>query len=1270
MKALDSHYLELQFMERVFKLTGNQFQTFFENIFTRKYEDFERIRTYGNRGDGGNDGYNRAGGIYYQVYSPLNPETKDAEAAQKMRVDFEKLYEKWNHLTPIQEFNFLFNDNYTGISIVLAEMLSALEKDYPGISFKIITSEKLQRIFMSLDEASLLALNFNIDTRQALELATSILDRAAIEIERESIGVSRQLLQSCDKLLSSIDSEDAVIRSTILSVKCDQKEEKWGLAESALEKLYSMYPESLQVLIALGELKLALDKYDENLSYLNAAIAIEESNAELKLAILSRKVHLHEQVDKDDDFEKELASTPRMLSSYFRLISLLNFHDGDIETAKLSISQAIQLNPNRFDNYRLELEYNFMEAKGLKEKDLQQVELGKIEVSLNELIENFGGRELLPARTLVYTGRLQADILYLTGEAEKFQEVAFQILLDCQDCYLNKGIEFVLMHIMAGGKVHVETLTALCEYVVNSKSEIGIELSKALVLQFSLNGILYEQGEEFFRTMKCSSIIELIERHRANDAEYLKDFVKSDPEFAVAFLGSAKKYSKEIEDLIDAIEIDEITKEKLKFHLLCESGDLAAAFDIAKTISIDRVGLFEIDHFLEVANKSDAWDLELDLIARVIDIKGNGIPVRFRVSQFNALLKSGKHSEAISIGKDILAMDSSDELLSLNNKKYIFEHVMSACYEKSKYDVSFVDTARELIEVYGERYSGFNTKIGYLPGILCKIGKHEDALVSISNAIVEERGLTQNEYARLFFMVCIEIGNHIDFKGYELESIEAGCFVKMDGDCQWYRVGGEAPLDAVHITPDSHLYQNILDKKPGDSISFISEIEGAEIYESISEVLSLKGYIVMKVRQAFQKLAPKELLPGVHQFTIKEQGGRIDEKHLVQTLESLSSSNDAIFSEYKKSVIPFAFLAVNEGGFIGAIGKILGEQAGYINFSDGSLNDYASQVEKAKELLASEKLVYLDGTSAAFLAEFSIFRKVVSQLPGLKIPQSVVGLLSSLAERFTPTADSPGMISVRKGAIVYSETDSARLERVKSAFLAAINECEDNPGLTVLLSNANKSDDTLENGLPPEFVDASILARRNDGYLITDDQIYLRAAEIVLSYEKIDHISSLALIRAMYELGLISFSNYLEYFGFVSTYRFRFLSISPADITKAILGDGLIQDFRPENLDHFNFPYTLSVEYGVSADELVRVLSNVLFGFLIDDSIPEEIYGRIVLEIMSRLPSDTTKLDVLNLIIKNCEESAKNNQQAATIKTNPEGVRSKLVRLKNTRAFY
>ena len=99
MKDIDKKYLLLQFWDKVHQKSAAEFQSFFEDIMQKAYPTFQKIRPYGKEGDRGNDGYRPDKGIYYQVYSPRNPNEKEAEAAQKFKNNFRfKRENEWNQL--------------------------------------------------------------------------------------------------------------------------------------------------------------------------------------------------------------------------------------------------------------------------------------------------------------------------------------------------------------------------------------------------------------------------------------------------------------------------------------------------------------------------------------------------------------------------------------------------------------------------------------------------------------------------------------------------------------------------------------------------------------------------------------------------------------------------------------------------------------------------------------------------------------------------------------------------------------------------------------------------------------------------------------------------------------------------------------------------------------------------------------------------------------------------------------------------------------------
>ena len=197
MNTLDKHYLSLQFFNKIFKKSGNEFQSFFENIMEKSFLDFQKIRPYGKKGDGGNDGYRKNQGIYYQVYAPNEPKINESKASKKFKEDFEKLQKSgWNEISNIKEYYFVFNDKYNGSTQQLENAVSELEQAYPNIKFRLFLAKNLEEIFFSLDEPSILDLGFNIDSRQSVKNAYAYLDNIKDELDKQIAVYAYKILRN------------------------------------------------------------------------------------------------------------------------------------------------------------------------------------------------------------------------------------------------------------------------------------------------------------------------------------------------------------------------------------------------------------------------------------------------------------------------------------------------------------------------------------------------------------------------------------------------------------------------------------------------------------------------------------------------------------------------------------------------------------------------------------------------------------------------------------------------------------------------------------------------------------------------------------------------------------------------------------------------------------------------------------------------------------------------------------------------------------------
>ena len=141
------------------------------------FDDFQKIRPYGNKGDGGNDGYRKKEGIYYQVYAPKSPQIKEKEASKKLIEDFNKLKKEWNEISKIKKYYFVYNDQYCGTTQLIEETITKLNKENKGIDFDIFLPKILEKVFFSLSEEDIISLGFNIDKREAILNAKRLLEK-------------------------------------------------------------------------------------------------------------------------------------------------------------------------------------------------------------------------------------------------------------------------------------------------------------------------------------------------------------------------------------------------------------------------------------------------------------------------------------------------------------------------------------------------------------------------------------------------------------------------------------------------------------------------------------------------------------------------------------------------------------------------------------------------------------------------------------------------------------------------------------------------------------------------------------------------------------------------------------------------------------------------------------------------------------------------------------------------------------------------------------
>lgn len=140
----------LRFRVHIYEISGNSFQHFVNNLYLNKYPGYKPVKAWGTWGDGGNDGYIKDEGHYFQMYGPeVNSVSSQSphKIVNKAITDFHKLQEKWPNVI---KYHFVFNDRFNGIPSPLEESLRNLQDQHNLSEAKSVSSGQLENDFNAL----------------------------------------------------------------------------------------------------------------------------------------------------------------------------------------------------------------------------------------------------------------------------------------------------------------------------------------------------------------------------------------------------------------------------------------------------------------------------------------------------------------------------------------------------------------------------------------------------------------------------------------------------------------------------------------------------------------------------------------------------------------------------------------------------------------------------------------------------------------------------------------------------------------------------------------------------------------------------------------------------------------------------------------------------------------------------------------------------------------------------------------------------------------
>lgn len=1246
MKLFDKNYLSLQLRDKIHTKNGTEFQSFFENIMEKVYADFQKIKPYGKYGDSGNDGYRKNFGIYYQIYAPEVPQINQAKAAKKLKEDFEKLKKNWDKISEIKEYYFVFNDKYSGSIQKLEEAISELEKDNSGIKFYIFTAKKLEELFFSLDMVDILSLGFDIDLTKAVSNAYEYLKHVEVEIDRENGKFALKTLENIKDIISDLGDDQLNLKYELLECRCLQKLENIKEARDKYEDIAKRFPNDPHAFLYLAEIYLNNEDFKKNKELLEKAEKIDANHWLLKLEKLIRKSHLGEEIDTTNINEEGFPDESRIKANFYRLYARFFENSGNKPMADSYIEKAIHLNPDRYSNYIAKLLifekriYSKQDNPNILKDLLKQLE------EIEKLEDKFGD---VGPRNKALLNIMKRNV-FLKQEDFSISEKIFQISQETLeltfDCYFDNEVDRVITNILQFVPLSDKNFERLLEYLEKTEKEISDELAKVIILQFNFRNNLFEQGKRFFKRINKSKHYNFITDIENRDDERVLAFLKNDRQFEIGIAATLKNMPDLRKKIIQDLPNDKnIQKEKLLLLLNYDEENLDEAFSILKNMDLSNLSYHECIPALRIVQEKKAWEFEIIILEKLLEKEKDEINIfHLKLQLFSAKYNLKDYSEVIKIGEVLLETDLNEKFLDIKNKETLLAQTISACFKRGIVDKKYFIKAKKLFQKYSLPHPTFEFKISIEAQVYIKNNDPQKALESVIEGVKIKKNLSSEEYANLYFMVFTLIGNLIKIDLNSLEKVKKNTYVKFKNKDKWYFIGNGNELDASKISEENDNYSLFIDKKKGDEIVFQGKYSSKIHKEKIENIFSIDKYILWQIDHNFQKLSQDNILDGVQSIEIPKKEETIDSKYLRAFLDDLEEKTKPFFEMYCKERLPLAMLAVSEGGLTNAIGRILNENKGFINFSSGTRTELEMQKTIARKVIDNSLPFYLDGTSALVLSETGLLKKVYPCLSNLRVSQSVINLLVQVTERFRFTPGQTGYMCYSQGKIIISSIEKDKRDLVQSNFIESIKLLELKPKNISTISLANKADCSSEQKIPAELCDACILAQKEGVSVLTEDFLYLKMNEIETKKKSPDYFSSLILLKVLNEQGKISFTECLDFFAYLSSYRFRFLSLNSDDIEKAVFGDGKIKVIRTENIRKLNFSLTLSEEYGVSFQNAFAVVVRFLFKVLIDDTITPDIVEKIFIEIIESFPMEKDKGNLGQMLLRVCTKAVEKNK--------------------------
>ena len=1249
-KIIHNHYQILQFRNKLQEKDGLEFQNFFNKLIIKLEPNFQAIQQEG--GDGGNDGYVKEKGKYFACYAPKKSESI-SKAADKLKDDFNKLYNNWNEGCPIKEFIFVYNNNDNESNLKLELSIKEIESQYLNIKFDVWFPNHLENIFNKLSNEAKHDLGIDIGELDKEKFLKDILE----EIRKDNIYLANNNFNYYLKYLS----EEKEIKNTFLEeyikikLSIELGNEDFNTLKNKLIELNIVYPDQIILLKDLFEL--SLGNREEAIKYLEEIRKINQNAYQIyKLEINA----FNENIDKTElrNVEKICDNLGKedfdlKVHGYFYLSILYNVKNTkDYTKSDKLLDKAFSL--DRENNFLLRIKAYLYLLRISTDFELENENEIRKYLKFNQEIQKIDIDKFSnPTQVYIYL------FLYLSyhklGKFSLSQEILPTFIEKIIKAPYNNLIDHLITIFLGYSNVISEKYFQKILYYINNQKKISNDLAEIIFPHFFCYQKFLDDANKLYKKNNNENLLVLIDFILNKEYDKVIEYKKENLGFLYRIaihLNNQTFKNVLINFMEESTTKFNPEKEKIYYYYLfifyLENENTDKAYHTLENLNkyndvIKNLPIIYLRKAFEICYKKEKFieaitylDLFLDRIGE--DELFIGWKVASLYYKFLCYFYLSNYEKCKQIGKELLQFLEQDFLTLEQKEAFIFHlcRIYNTPVSTEKFFDFFEKNKKYIINI--------DIIIEFFAPILLRNNKIELILELIEKSIIAN----QNDFEYIFNKIWFTY-TQIDRKFFDqnLDTVQDNSFVKLKDIEKWYYIGDRVNLNAYKINKNHILYNRFVNKKVGDNL----DINKFSIKEKeIVSIINFRKYIYIQTSILFPKAVESGSVEGVESLTldIDEKGDLNIEKfldHLKNINKNTLKLDDLLL---RGRDYPLHFLIQKNLGAERAFSKNINEaiieiynsKLGNIN-SKLNLTDYTknNDIETLLNIIQGKIPFVIESTSIILMSfHEELLNKFLEIFPDVIVPIQVVELIKDNIDNLSPNGWSQELVwDNEKKILELKNLESKSYIEKFEKIIKRLNKLKN------LKSNFNskslkiKTND-FEYSIQNIYYAPIQYAIENNFPLLTDDPLLL---EIVRMQQKIPHhINSFTLFRFLYKMEKITLFEYLTYYRLLTDLKYRCLNLKHEEIDAAIglINNEKIINIDIENIKYFNFKYITSKRNG--ADQIL--VKNWLITYAIklynDSTVSAELFTDLLIKIIKEFSEEYNKTILYAEIIQILEQ--------------------------------